>query len=249
MYGNEDTQRSYYFQSVTNDGTLEGFYVEASTEEEATFKAVFRQIGEDAMSLEKKIALMTAAARLRSFKRNLGIDPREIWGPDWENAIMDQSGVTQPELEEAYGAEFMHTGKGVSENMKISDEFPSKYLSGDDVVKLGGKIQCQIDRVTKEQTKDFDSENPEDTVDSIVVYFVGAKKGLILSKGRAIDLSQGLGDDTDLWVGKVINLYTVKKDVFGKVKDVIHCEVAQPGQPVQAAPAPVAQSTPGNPGF
>lgn len=83
--------------------------------------------------------------------------------------------------------------------MKMSDAFPSKYITAADLQGRGHLVRIRgvvIENVGKDQER-----RP-------VVYFEGKKKGLILNKtnGKKITLVTG-EDDTDLWPGKSIIIY------------------------------------------
>lgn len=77
----------------------------------------------------------------------------------------------------------------------------------------------------------------EDTVKP-VVWFVGAKKGLIANKTNCLAVAAVHGDETDGWHGKQIIIYPTTIEAFGKSWPVIRV------RPAIAPPAPRAASTP-----
>lgn len=98
--------------------------------------------------------------------------------------------------------------------MKISEEFPSKYLKASD---LGGReVRIIMGRVEREE---INSDK------RLVLYFKGKEKGLVLNKTNGNTIGDGYGDDTDDWYDQPIILFSVKTDYQGKVVDAIRCRV------------------------
>jgi hypothetical protein len=101
-----------------------------------------------------------------------------------------------------------------STQMKISEEFPSKYLKADD---LGGRevkvVMAHVERESIGQDK------------KPVLYFKGKEKGLVLNKTNSITIGDAYGDDTDDWFGQEVILFSVMVDFQGKVGPAIRCRV------------------------
>ncbi len=89
--------------------------------------------------------------------------------------------------------------------MKISQAFPSKYLSAADL--QGQIVPVSISHITKE---DIGGD------DKLVLYFAGKEKGLVLNKTNAVFISQLYGDDTTYWQGNVLELYDIHTEYQGK---------------------------------
>lgn len=90
--------------------------------------------------------------------------------------------------------------------MKMSEAFPSKYISAADV---GSEPTVQIRTVEMEQIGQG-SEPPKP-----VVYFERARKGMVLNKTNANAIAQLYGDETDNWRGKHITLFPVWTEFQG----------------------------------
>lgn len=66
------------------------------------------------------------------------------------------------------------------------------------------------------------SRKEQKKINVLVIYFEGKERGVKIGKERAMDLRDALeSDDTDDWKGKTVIMYTVKKDAFGKMHDII----------------------------
>lgn len=98
--------------------------------------------------------------------------------------------------------------------MKISEEFPSKYLKASDL--QGRDAKVTMAQVEKEKMGD-DMK--------LVLYFKGKEKGLVLNKTNSNTIVDGYGDDTDDWFGNDIILFSVMTDFQGKVGPAIRCRV------------------------
>ena len=95
---------------------------------------------------------------------------------------------------------------------KISEMFPSKYISGSD---LNGKpFVLVIAGVTQEEM--FDVQMQKKTR-KWVLYFKDAKKGLLLGKTQAKEVADIVqSEDTDGWKGKKVEIYPTQIKAFGK---------------------------------
>jgi len=96
--------------------------------------------------------------------------------------------------------------------MKISKMFPSKYLSKDDLQK---PETFTIDMI------EMDVVQPEEgkTEEKPIVYFTDdGSKPLILNRTNADFLAEHFGDDSEKWVGHLIELFVDPNVSFGKKK-------------------------------
>lgn len=98
--------------------------------------------------------------------------------------------------------------------MKMSEEFPSKYLKASD---LQGR-EVRLTMAHTEREKIGDDFKP-------VLYFKGKDKGLALNKTNAGTISDAYGDDSDDWIDQPIILFSVMVDFQGKVGPAIRCRV------------------------
>lgn len=96
--------------------------------------------------------------------------------------------------------------------MKMSEEFPSKYLKASDL--QGREVKVVMGNVERE--KIGDDTKP-------VLYFKGKEKGIVLNKTNAGTISDAYGDDTEDWVDQEIILFSVMVDFQGKVGPAIRC--------------------------
>ena len=110
--------------------------------------------------------------------------------------------------------------------MKISEEFPSKYLKAAD---LGGKeAKVIMQNVEKEKLGD-DMK--------LVLYFKGKEKGVVLNKTNSNTICDSYGDDTEDWFDQPLILFSVMVDFQGKVQPAIRCRVptAKDNKPARRA--------------
>jgi len=98
--------------------------------------------------------------------------------------------------------------------MKMSEEFPSKYLKAADL--QGREIRLTMANVERE--KIGDDFKP-------VLYFKGKEKGVVLNKTNAGTISEAYGDDTEDWFDQPIILFSVMVDFQGKVGPAIRCRI------------------------
>lgn len=94
--------------------------------------------------------------------------------------------------------------------MRISEEFPSKYLKADDL--RGREVRVTIARVERE--KMGDDFKP-------VVYFNGKDKGVVLNKTNSYTIANAFGDETNDWFGNDIILFSVMTEYGGKTTPAI----------------------------
>lgn len=101
--------------------------------------------------------------------------------------------------------------------MKVSEVFPSYFLSGDEIV--GKKVVVKIREVKREMVK-VRPDKPEEEV--ISIYFEDKKRGVRLNATRAKEIRKIHGDDMEEWQGKEIVMYTEREKAFGELYNVIH---------------------------
>ena len=111
--------------------------------------------------------------------------------------------------------------------MKMSEEFPSKYLKAADL--QGREVRVTMQNVEREQLGDDNKP---------VVYFKGKEKGLYLNKTNATTISNAYGDDTEDWFDQPLILFSVMVDFQGKVGPAIRCRVptAKDNKPARRDP-------------
>ncbi|KKN60128.1 hypothetical protein LCGC14_0535060 [marine sediment metagenome] len=100
--------------------------------------------------------------------------------------------------------------------MDANEFYPSKWLSAEDVG----------DKKTKTKITGIATEEMQDEK-KLVVFFEQFKKGLILNKTNFVRLKEQLGSETDNWIGKSVELYTIKTDFKGKEVDAVRLKVVQ----------------------
>ncbi len=100
---------------------------------------------------------------------------------------------------------------------KLSEMFPRKYLSGED---LNGKAwTLTIENVTQEKMAPRSGAPAED---KFIVRFKEAQRGMILCRTLAYQIGEALGsDDTAQWLGKRITIYPEQITVAGRRKFAI----------------------------
>lgn len=92
--------------------------------------------------------------------------------------------------------------------MNINNAFPSKYLKTSDIDKP---------RVLTIASVEMDSPDPDEPQEEKpVLFFQGAKKGMVLNRGNATMLAQLFGDETDSWPGQSIEIYTAHTQYRGQ---------------------------------
>lgn len=123
---------------------------------------------------------------------------------------------------------------------KLSDMFPSKWLSAADLPDDG--VVVQIIGIDQERVG-----QGQDAEDKWILSFKGAKKGLVLNKVNTNIIAKLYGDDTDEWEGKLIHLYPTETEYQGKMVDCIRVRTKAPTPKAKAgaaktpAPAPAPE--------
>lgn len=111
--------------------------------------------------------------------------------------------------------------------MRMSEEFPSKYLKASDL--QGREVKVVMSNVERE--KIGDDNKP-------VLYFKGKEKGIVLNKTNAGTIVDAYGDDTQDWYDQELILFSVMVDFQGKVGPAIRCRIptARDRKPPKADP-------------
>jgi len=110
--------------------------------------------------------------------------------------------------------------------MLISEAFPSAFLKAEDLIKAHRpSVTVQVESCDYETVGD--KNHP-------VVRFQGKSAGLVLNKTNSNTLTDALGDDTDKWRGRTIEIFHTKTDLKGALVDCLRVRIPQ--QNVQPAP-------------
>lgn len=113
----------------------------------------------------------------------------------------------------------------------LSDMFPGSFLKASDL--NGREYPLVIDHVKTERMTTSDEEK-------YVVYFEGAKLGLVLNKTNGYVIGNSYGNDTDHWKGCRVVLFTARVDYAGSQVDAIRIKI--PASNSEPVPAPVPSS-------
>ena len=116
--------------------------------------------------------------------------------------------------------------------MKISEAFPSKFLSAADL--LSREVQLVIREVVLEKVSSDGDKKP-------CLYFKDRLKGMIVNKTNASAIAAVYGDEMNHWSGKAIVLYATQVQFQSKMVDAIRVRVPAPPSAPQA---PVQQAAP-----
>ena len=100
--------------------------------------------------------------------------------------------------------------------MNIAQLYPSKYISAPDIP---SPVRVTIRTLTIEDLGEGQHKP--------CLYFIGKEKGLILNKTNALLMAVSLGDESDSWLGKEIELFTEMKQFQGKLVQGISVRVPQ----------------------
>ena len=126
--------------------------------------------------------------------------------------------------------------------MKLSDAYPSKYLSAADL--NGQDVTVTIDGAELEEF-DGDGRSKEKKV---VLSFRGKKKAMICNKTNFNTIVKVLGyEDTDDWIGKSITIGPREVEFGGEMVWSLRVSLKVPGSaptPQRQAPSPTPAPTP-----
>ena len=117
--------------------------------------------------------------------------------------------------------------------MRVSDAFPSNYLKASDL--QGNNVVATISHIVMEDVGD--DHKP-------IVYFQGKKRGLVLNKTNANNISVLHGDEMDAWIGKQITLFPAMVDYQGRTVEAIRVKAAHGIMPRQVPATLVPQVLP-----
>lgn len=107
--------------------------------------------------------------------------------------------------------------------MKVHEMFPSRFATGHD---LAGPVTLTVARVAQETMRPGGGQ----PVAKWVIYFAGAKRGVVLTRTLAYQIAQALGaDDTDAWPGGKVTLYPERVTVAGVERVVIRARAPRNG--------------------
>lgn len=101
--------------------------------------------------------------------------------------------------------------------MKVSEAFPSKYLTAADL--QGRNVPVVISNVIVEEL---------DGKRKLSIYFQGKQKSFICNKTNANNIAAIYGDDTDGWIGQEVILFEAMVDYQGKTVPAIRVRAPQP---------------------
>lgn len=101
--------------------------------------------------------------------------------------------------------------------MRMSEEFPSKFLRAADL--QGREVKVIMQHVEREQL----GQDPNEM--KPVLYFKGQTKGLALNKTNATVISDHYGDDTDDWSDQPLILFSTMVSFQGKTQPAIRCRI------------------------
>jgi hypothetical protein len=113
--------------------------------------------------------------------------------------------------------------------VNINDEFPSKYLKSGDL--QGAAVKVKISNVTSE---DIGGDR------KLIMHFENRTKGMVLNKTNARTIADVYGDDTDNWIGGLIEVFAMKVDFQGRMVDGLRVRVPRQA-PARAQAAPNAR--------
>lgn len=103
--------------------------------------------------------------------------------------------------------------------MKISEAFPSRFLSAADLD--GAAVRVVIADCTPEELDEHEQPKP-------VLRFQGRQKGLVLNRTNANVLVEAWGDETDDWRGREVELYPARVQFGTRLVDAIRLRVPPP---------------------
>lgn len=111
--------------------------------------------------------------------------------------------------------------------MKVSEMFPKKYATGEDL--NGRAYTLTIARITQEEMRPQPGAPPQK---KWVLYFREARKGVILSRTLAYQIAEAVGsEETNDWIGKPITIYPEPLIVAGQKRIAIRARKANGGTP------------------
>ena len=121
--------------------------------------------------------------------------------------------------------------------MKLSEAFPSKWLKCSDLNGKGVKV-----KIASVGLEELQGDNGKEQ--KLVAHFSGTEKGFVLNQTNANAIGEIHGDDTDMWIGKVVELYPARVPFGPKIVDAIRVRMPTQTLPVRPSPAPVLREMP-----
>lgn len=122
--------------------------------------------------------------------------------------------------------------------MDITQAFPSKYVSAADL--QGQEVTVTMARCVMESVQG--DNGTED--DLPVLYFEGARKGMVLNKTNANTIMSLYGKLTEQWAGRQITLYGTETSFQGRMVSCIRVRSVVPAAPAIPAAAPAQAPAP-----
>ena len=122
--------------------------------------------------------------------------------------------------------------------MKVSQAFPSKYLTAADLQGKAHKLKMGVVELVDVGSDGHQEMKP-------LLRFVGAEKGLVLNQTNANCIAEMHGDDMDFWAGKEVTIIPTTTDFRGRIVPCIR--VQPPGtlpNPADAQQAPIQPAAP-----
>ena len=95
----------------------------------------------------------------------------------------------------------------------INKMFPTKYLNPLDL-----NEKTHIVTISREEMVRL----PNNDEETLIIYFEGRDKGLVINQTTGRTLGLLLGRHTEGWIGKQIELYTTVVEHKGKTRPMIH---------------------------
>jgi hypothetical protein len=106
--------------------------------------------------------------------------------------------------------------------MNANNLYPRKYATGEDLA--GKTLTLTVEAVSIDKMRPH-SGAPE--TEKPVLWFAGAKKGIIASRTLITEIVRVLGEEMDDWQGKQVTLYTKPIKVAGVDRVQIHAKAPQ----------------------
>ncbi len=123
--------------------------------------------------------------------------------------------------------------------MDIRTQFPTRFITAGD---LNGKsFVLTIKAFTLEEMQSHDNQK----VVKPCLWFVGAQRGMVLNRTNSMIVAQLYGYETDLWLGKSVEIYATKVRAFGSMQDALRIRERIPAQAKPVAQAPTVEEVSG----
>ena len=105
--------------------------------------------------------------------------------------------------------------------IKWTDFVDSRYLSGYAIEK---PVEVTLEKVTLEKVTQPRTGKEEE---KIILWWKGAKKGMILTKrvGKVLTVLNQMKQDPNEWVGSKVVLYTTTEKHFGEMHPILNVKI------------------------